>query len=180
MWSLFGSRDQAALERVCAELEDVFGEGEAPIATRIATRAILQGVPFEGLEAETEEHIFAADTLARHNQSPLDTDADIWRIEAFIDLLDSLGAYLDPQAHELLSYLCDGRPLFAQVIHSYSMYYAYLSLEEVKALRAALVRLQEAQPERVEHYFPDGFLNELVRWLTEIAAQDLDLWLFAS
>ena len=190
MQTLFGKGDVEIIEGVysifqkfvfenalCSpeEKEELLNEGRP-----IIERAVKEGVPFSDLNSETDNHSFVADVFAGYKQSIFETNSSDWKVRALWDFESDYRQRLHPIPQRLFSFLIDGRPIFGKDFKNTWSYYSYLSLEEVRILREDLVRLQGMYTELEEYEYLDGFIIELVGWLSDISDLNLDLWFFAS
>lgn len=188
MQALFASGDSDAVQTATAIINDMFsGDDPDTVQARrdcakIISRAVNKGVPFRGLDAEHELHVWSAVALARTGQSffrpdPFDTT---WKISLMDDLLAQNGHQFDDPTHRLLTFIKDGRALFGKRIDSVWSYYAFLTSREVRDLAAGVRRARKSFPNLADETFFDGFLFALLGWLDKIARKKLDLWLYTS
>lgn len=177
--SLFIALEESATEHLgedSKEQEKIVSKGK-----EVILRAVQDGIPFAELDSEEISHVMAADVLAHFGQDhhEIDDTTD-WKMDVFWDLEEKYGADLDPSTKKLLHCISEGRPLFGKRIDSDWSYYAYLSCAEVMQLHSALHDLQKKRPELSGDECFDGFVDELLAWLSEIAEQNLDMWCFMS
>ena len=174
-----GTGDEEVLTAVREELRE-FVEFDDPQefdrAVRVIERAVLGGLPFDGLDMEGEPHVVAAIALAFHGQDHLPTESNVWKMEAFEDLARSLEGSLPDDASEYFRYLLDGRPLFGQGIETEWNYYAYLTVDELRTFRKGLEDARAETPDPTD----DGFMSDFLAWLGEIADSGMDLWFHAA
>lgn len=177
--SQLGTGDEEMVSAVREELRamvDFDDPLEFDRAVRVIERAVFDGIPFEDLDVEGEPHVVAAIALAHHGQDHLPTDSNVWKMEAIEELSRTLEGSLPEGAAESLGALLDGRPLFGRAIETDWNYYAFLSIDEVRALRKGLEDARAETPDPTE----DGFLSDLLAWLGEIADRGMDLWFHAA
>jgi hypothetical protein len=188
MVHLFGSSNRTARDSALAEIGGLLkGDDPESVAMRggccaVITEAIDRGVPFPGLDAEDETHVYAALALAQTGQSFFrpDPEDDSWKISLMEDLLAQSETRLDSRTYQLLSFIRDGRPLFGKRIASSWSYYAYLTCAEVCELSGGIQKSQGAYPGLADPSYFGGFLLALLGWLDKIAQSRRDLWLFTA
>jgi len=177
--SLFGSRNREAAANAAKVVEETVAfddPREFARVRQVLEQAITSGRPFADLTAEDGSHVYAALGLAAVEQNRTETESNVWKMGAFEDLVNQIGTTIEPKALTLLRYFLDGRPLFGKTIQADWSYYAWLSLDELKTLIAALRAVAQTDSDPTG----DGFLEELTGWLDQVAAADSDLWFFAS
>ena len=186
---LLGSGSTDAIAAVASALDDVAGNegtldeveaGQLRTAKQIVSRAITQGAPFPELDVETDAHVMAAVHLARHNQSWHDVGSNSWKMQAFWQLDEDAGDKWYTTSDNLFRYFIHGRPLFGNRINTDWSYYAFLRLEEIRDLIAAIRELQRAHEEFAQPDYVDGFVVALLAWLCGLADAKLDLWFFTQ
>lgn len=152
--------------------------------------AIFEGVPIKGTDVENMSHVLAAKMLAEFDQGDmLDTESSVWKMNGFWEFMESFEKRFDEQSVTLMNYLIEGRPLFGESIDTGWSYYAYLSLDEVKALRAAIKK----QHDWAEDLTKKGQLNEIdfsewtldlmesmLEWFDQLIEAKRDLWFMAN
>ena len=179
MQALFGSEDEDSVSAVREELREIVefdDPQELDRAVQVVERALHRGVPFPDLEVEGEPHAVAAIALAMHGQNPLVTGSNVWMMDAFEEFAKVTEGSLSDEAAASFRYLLDGRPLFGQRIETEWNLYAWLTLEEVNALRRGLEGVREETPDPTD----DGFLGDLLEWVGEISDSGMDLWFHAG
>jgi hypothetical protein len=188
--SYFGCGDRALIAAVEAELAR--GAARLPPAydTRLCAEvheilhtAVLQGVPFPGLQLETLAHVIVADLLAAHGQELLSIDADQWNYAGVAEGWEA-GITTEDGA-ELMQCLLFGRPLFGREFDTSWNYYGYLSRAEVRRLRAS-VRERDDNQDHLAFLRELGLtlpsnpardlVNDLGHWCDALLAANKDLW----
>jgi hypothetical protein len=179
--SLLGSGDRALIAAIEADFDRRAAQYPAQYNDRFRARfrealrtAVLQGVPFPDLEAETEPHVELAILLASHQQEFLGTDSDAWNNSGFSEAWEE-GITDDTDSEEdLLGHLLFGRPLFGSYFETSWSYYGYLSRDEVRRLRASLRPVDDEDD-------PPGqlackLIGDLRRWCDTLLKAEKDLW----
>src|SRR4051794_35530423 len=101
MRRLFPSRDEQAARRIHDRLvieQHHWRQEEVEEVSEIVERALIIGVPFAGLEAETYLHALAAGALALDEQEWLATSASVYHATALEDgIWRQYGKYARPE-----------------------------------------------------------------------------------
>jgi hypothetical protein len=124
---LLGCGDERMVERLSLELD---AEARA-----IATRAILTGVPFAGLEVESQPHVDAALALVSVDQTLDGVSSNLWKMSPIWDLARRFPG--------LLRVFVDGRPIFGKQIKTNWSTYGFLDRAEVDELRREMAAARE-------------------------------------
>jgi hypothetical protein len=190
MRAMFGSRDAAAYKAAADAFKEEFGgdededeeeREEAEKVLAVCRRAIFEGVPFDGLDAEDSSHVRAASILASVGQKHKFTSFEDWKVtHVFPPFFKDYAKALPPRGRELLTFLAEGRPLFGRSVNTDWSYCAYMALDEVKELHAALAQLREQRPELKGEGYLYGFVDALMQGLAEVIKRRQDLWLDAG
>jgi len=188
--SHFGSGDRALIATVEAEFARVAARSPSIYDAQLRAEvheilhmAVLQGVPFSGLQMERSAHVIVADLLAAHGQELLSTDADQWN-HAGVAAAWEAGITTE-NGDELVQRLLFGRPLFGRGFDTSWNYYGYLSRAEVRRLRASLLEIDDDQDHHA--FLADLGLNlpsdpatdlikDLGRWCDALLAANKGLW----
>lgn len=177
MFQRLGSRDEAIL----AQLIDSFDEAvnlQAPSARaeahEILRRAVFEGPRWPDLEVEGELHVMAAIVLAKHDQTHLATDSDFWKMPAVWDFVRDCHPRLSGDARKFVAMFGRGRALFGRKIDTPWSFYGFLTLKQVRTLRAGLLALHQ------DGQIQGDFCDDLMRWLEAIESQEMDLWFYCS
>ncbi len=175
--ALFGSKDQAILERLTAAASAQFAD-DPNLAREVSTilrRALFDGVPFDDLEDEGAAHVWAAHILAGAGQELWDSGSNVWKVQPPEIFFDE-GAQLSPRCEELLELLL-GRALFGESIESERTTYAWLTHAEVKELA---VELAGEATSTLKNPVIAALIDAFRGWLNELEARGLDLWYLAN
>lgn len=203
MFALFGSKNEKATEKIVKDLEAMLTEidededddeeedkTDLSSAKEHVRAAIFEGVPIKELQVEDMSHVLAAKVLAEYNQPDmLDTESSDWQMRGFWEFMEAFEKRFDEQTITLMNYLIEGRPLFGESIDTGWSYYAYMSLDEVKALHAAIKK----QHKWAEDLTMKGHLNEIdfsegtldlmesmLEWFDQLIEAKCDLWFMAN
>lgn len=192
MRRLFRSQDLGAVDR----MRDRLASGglhrppeEIQAVSEIIERAVMNGVPFVGLETETHRHWLAANAMAGDEQEWLATPASVYHASALADgLWPRYGRYARPEIRAFLRGLVEGVPLFGLRSPSGGPAYAAISLEKLRSFQVGLADLREQVVYRVgRKKDPDDddmaaseFVTEFCEWVDQIREASLDLWFCAS
>ena len=183
----FRSRDEQAARRIHDRLateQHHWRPEEVRQVSEIVERAIMTGVPFAGLEAETYLHALAAGALARDEQEWLVTLASVSHATALEEgLWKRYGRYARPEIQAFLRGLVEGVPLFGQRPPDDEPY-AAISLEKLHSFRAGLEDFREQVTYRVgrkkdpseEDRAASEFVAEFCGWVDQIRGAGRDLW----
>jgi hypothetical protein len=188
--SHFGCGDQTLIAAVEAEFAHVAARSPSIYDARLRAevhevlqRAVLQGVPFPGLQLETLAHVIVADLLAAHGQELLSTDADQWNHAGVAEAWEAGITTEDGQ--EFMQCLLFGRPLFGREFDTSWNYYGYLGRAEVRRLRASLREIDDDQDHlaflsELGLNLPSNpatdLIKDLGRWCDALLAGNKDLW----
>jgi hypothetical protein len=187
MRRLFRSQDERAARRICDRLAADHPHGpeeELRQVSKIIERAIMSGVPFTGLDAETNLHSVAACALAIDEQDWLATHASNYHATAVEALRRQYGRYARPEIKAFLRGLWEGVPLFGRQPPSDGSAYAAISLEKLRSFQGGLVDLRDQIVYRVgRKRDPSGddraaaeFITEFCGWVDQIKEAEQDLW----
>ena len=188
--SRFGCGDRTLIAAVEAEFAQLATRSPSVYDDRLRAEvheilrtAVLQGVPFAGLQMETAAHVIVADLLAAHAQELLSTDADQWNHAGVAEAWEA--GITSEDGEELVRYLLFGRTLFGREFDTSWNYYGYISQAEVRRLRASLLEIDDDQ----EHLaflselglnLPNDpatdLIKDLSRWCDALLAANKDLW----
>jgi len=143
---------------------------ELALAKKIVSRAIVEGIPFHELGAETDAHVTAANHLAYHGQTWKGVGSNCWKMRAFWQLDENTqGKWANTEAEKIFQYFVKGRPLFGRKTDTGWSYYAYVSFEEAVLLKSELEMFRDIDPK---------FIDEFRSWLSVITSDNLDLWMY--
>src|SRR5438128_4721267 len=144
--SLFGSRDAALIKAIeiefsryvakyptqyTSEFRKTFGEA--------LRQAVLLGIPFPGLLAETGPHFVLATLMAVHDQEMVVTDSNYWDISGFSRAWESGGLFIPVEQDTGITQILFGRPLFGEDFETEWSLYGYLSRDELRYMRSRLL-----------------------------------------
>lgn len=181
MRSLFRSGDHEAVERVAAGLVAEHPDWSSEVRERargIVERAIMDGVPFPGLELEDHLHFAAACEFVADGQEHLYTVASTYGADALErGLWPKARKYGGPEVRAFIRGMVTGVPLFGQSLPEEEEVYAAVSLAKLRAFRPGLVDLRDQLVYR--HGSEDQsarFSVEFCGWIDEIIDAGLDLW----
>jgi len=195
MFSLFGSKNQKAVADMTATLQEALSDDDEEQrsfmdgAIKQIQSAVFEGVPTANLVSETVPQIWAAKLLAEYGQEMVDTESNFYKMRGIFDFVDEFEKRFEPQTKNLMNYLINGRPLFGQDIQTDWSYYAYMSLDDVKALRSGIDKHLKWAIDLTDK----GYLNEIdfsdwtielmeemVGWFDLLIENKRDLWFWAE
>lgn len=201
MFSFAGSKDESALTAMLEQIDESADpdndevEAHETAALAAAVKANLQDVVMNGLpnprrESEGNAECYAAKILAEFEQDQwLDTESNFWKMRGLVDFAEEFDERFDPATKQLFEYLLYGRGIFGEVIDTDWSYYAYLSFDEVKTLRAGIKKVFDWAADLTDK----GHLNEIdfsdwtlelmeamLEWFDMIIEEELDLWFWAE
>ena len=181
MQALFGSGDASVAAGIMPTGKALKSMFEPEKTKAVIARAVAEGVPFRGLKQEEIEHVEAANLLMGYGQETPFVEMDDWKWYAYSDFDDAAKEAGMPHAsHKLVQYLAVGRPLFGKLSCVTGQFYAYLTLDELRELYAAIEALLAKTPEMRDRDYMDGFVVELQAALAEVVESGQDLWAKAS
>jgi hypothetical protein len=188
MRKLCGSKNEEALgqlrERIHTKYHYMDAGRRTPIA-EVIERAVMSGVPFPDLQAETHVHSCAAELLALHGQDWLVTDASNYHASALEDgLWRGYGKLASPETKGFLRGLAEGLPMFGRQPPNDGSAYATVSLDRLRAFLPGLRDLAETIAYRVgrkhaaneEERAGAQFATEFCGWVDQIVAAERDLF----
>lgn len=189
MRHLFASKDRNVVERIQDRLRERPGLPPLPVeyvrpVVEVVERAVMSGVPFPDLVAETYVHSAAVSALAAHGQEWLITSASIFGASALEEGL--WGHYrksASPEAKAFLRGLVEGIPMFGRQSSSDGSVYAAIGLDRLRLFQPHLRDLVEVIAHRVsrERLVTDedqagaSFAAEFCGWVDEVVAANRDL-----
>lgn len=188
MRRLFGSRDEKAQERILESLSQESNHWRTDQLVElggIIQRAIMTGVPFRGLQEETDLHGVAAGALAAYEQDWLVTNASMYHDSALeAGLWGQFGKYARPEIKAFLRGLVEGVPLFGQQLSPDASAYAAISLEKLRFFQKGLDDLRVQVEYRVGRRKSPAdddsdaidFANGFCEWIDQIIEAEKDLW----
>ena len=192
MRGLFRSQDVEAVTRMrdwLASEHPHLPPEQLRAVHEVVERAVMTGVPFADLEAETHLHWLAANALAGDEQQWLATPAGVYHASALRDgLWRRYGKYARPEIRGFLRGLVEGVPLFGRsfppVDGTDCLVYAAIGLEKLRSFGPGLADLREQVTYRIgrkkSHSEEDEeasvFVVEFCGWIDQIRDEGLDLW----
>jgi hypothetical protein len=189
MLALFGSKRKELIKPLQDKLRQKITD--APFLTthekefqvingaNIITRTIVEGVPFVGLEQESDIYVKAVLLFSEIDQWFEPTHFDDWEMAAFDDFGEEYSGQLLPQSRIYLRYFQEGRPLFGKISSNEGRYYGFLTKEEVSCLLNDLGEFQEQNTELTKTPFSE-FVDAWIDALDEISIAGKDLWFWAE
>lgn len=128
--SMFGSKDQAFVERMTMELD--------ADEKSVLERAVMEGVPFPELGKENWDHVLLMKKL--FEDAPDQTWGNVeFKLFWLADVLEKgLFDQLDATSKKLIAYFVDGRPIFGKEFGDTEAFYGYLDAQEIQTLNQAL------------------------------------------
>lgn len=188
MRRLCGSRDEAAIDqlrdRVASDFGYIPGERRDQLVG-VVERAVLEGVPFPDLTAETSLHSLAAGLLAAHGQEWRITGASVSDASALESgLWGQYRKHASPEAKAFLRGLVEGIPLFGRQPPPDGSAYAAVGLDSLRVFQPHLRDLAELIAYRVgrkrsateEDRAGAAFAAAFCGWVDEVVAAGRDLW----
>ena len=186
---LFGSKDRTVVERIQDRLRECPGLSPLPLAhvrpvVEVVERAVMTGVPFSDLEAETDAHSSAVTALAGHEQEWLITEASNFDASALeVGLWGQYRKHASPEARAFLRGLVEGVPMFGSQSSTDGTAYAVVSLDRLRFFLPHLQDLADLIEYRVsrkasateEDQAGVAFAAELCGWVDEIITAERDL-----
>ncbi|MDG3003575.1 hypothetical protein [Paludisphaera mucosa] len=180
MRSLFGSGDLQAVDRVFRGLASDLGDSFAfhDEARRILETAIMKGVPFPGLETESQLHYKVASALTGDEQELLWTEASSYGADAMeVGFRRYARKHGSPETRAFVRGLVEGLPIFGQNLPEDGEVYAAIGLAKLRFFRPGLVDLRDQIAFRAgPKHEASEFAAEFCGWIDEIIDAGLDLW----
>jgi len=183
--AVLGRGDDSQLPALVAELDAFTALDDPARRDRVVAilRRAVQAPPrwaaperWADVEAEGDDHVLAAQVLARHGQEHLETGSNVWNMTAFWTFIEERFASLPKPGRKYLAMFGAGRGLFARKVDAGWGYYGYLALPELQQLLASLREYRAAVSAEEASDPGSRFADELVGWLGAIESAGLDLW----
>lgn len=183
-----GSGDRDLLDALAKTLEErppFRDPGQVGQVRQILERAVLEGGPFPGLEAEKEAHVAAANLLAQHDQEMAWTNIHVWGMGALDELWNAAHRTHSGDPARLaplkpIYRLATGRPLFGRSIRTGWSHYAFLTNPQVATAAAGLREFADQFPDKLRELGLEEFHEDLAGILAGIGEGGRDLWFLAS
>jgi len=202
--SLAGCREESLLRKLEALVVADYQDPQS--INGIIKQYIMDGAPFPGLDTETRLHCMAANSLANFDQIHTRTDSNFWKWPGAFEDLAKHRKTASPELSRILSYLENGRPLFGRRFDGDSVWYVYLTHNELDLVMQEIKppsvnKKQLWDPEYMDNLLSKGYIHPwqydeeksgmtdttnmtfdkaFAMWCKTFHDAGQDLWLFCS